>query len=294
MLKVSKGKPYFLLIPCVLYLAFIIIIGLGVGLLQSLGVFSAMGMSDITLDYYKKVLTSTKFYTSLKFSLYTSFVSSVLAVFLGTLISIVILELKNKGKNFTRIFRVPISVPHIVVVLIMITLLGKTGLLARFTILFFPNMDVSFFSNIIFDKGGVGIILVYLWKEIPFVALTTHAVLANIDDELKYTALNLGASYFQVIRFIFLPLAVPTIFYSFIVIFAFSFGAYEVPMLIGPTVPKTLPVQAFIEYTSPLLENRPYALAYTMLILFFSLLMLLLFFSAYKIIFQNENKGMKK
>lgn len=290
LLKLNKSKPYILLIPCVLYLFLIIVIGLGMGLFQSLGFFSAIGMSSFTFDYYKKVFSSADFYTNLKFSLYTSFVASILAVFFGTIVSFIILNLKNKGKNFTRIFRIPLSVPHIVVVLIMITLLGKTGLLARITVLIFPNIDTSFFSNIIFDKGGVGIILVYLWKEIPFIALTTHGVLSNINEKLKYTALNLGATNFQVLIFIFLPLVAPTIFYSFLIIFAFSFGAYEVPLLIGPTVPKTLPVQAFIEYTSPLLENRPYALAYSMLNLFFSLVMLFIFLLLYKLICYGKNK----
>ena len=44
------------------------------------------------------------------------------------------------------------------------------------------------------------------------------------------------------------------------IIFAFSFGAYEVPFLLGPTTPNALPVKAYIEYSSPELFNRPYAM----------------------------------
>lgn len=277
----NKLKPYILLIPCTLYLFFIVCTGLGAGVLQSFGIFNAIGMTHITFDYYKTVLNSYTFLNSLQFSLHISLWSSVISVFAGFAISIIILNFKNRGKDFVRIFRIPISVPHIVVVLMMITLLGKTGFLSRLAILFFPKFDTGFFSRFIFDKSGIGIILVYLWKEIPFIALTAHSVLAQLDKQLGITAQNLGANYFQTIVYILLPLTVPTIFSSFIIIFAYSFGAYEVPLLIGPTIPKALPVQAFIEYTNPLLENRPYAMAYSILNLVFSFSALLIFFLLY-------------
>ena len=53
----------------------------------------------------------------------------------------------------------------------------------------------------------------------------------------------------------------PAIKKAFLIILAFSFGAYELPFLLGPTLPKALPVQAYIEYLSPDLLNRPYAMA---------------------------------
>ncbi|MEL3909344.1 MAG: ABC transporter permease subunit [Treponemataceae bacterium] len=289
LLEINKFKPYLLVIPCLAYLAFIIFTGLGVGLLQSLGIFHIMGMTELTLDYYKAIFSSPVFWESLMFSLRISFWSSIIAVFFGVLVSLIILNLKDKGRKFIRIFRIPLSVPHIVVVLIMINLLGKTGFFSRLVYFFFPNFNTEFFSKLIFDQFGIGIILVYLWKEIPFIALTSHSVFANIDEKLSITAQNLGANYLQTVFYILLPLAMPTIFSSFIIIFAFSFGAYEVPMLIGPTLPKALPIQTFIEYTNPLLENRPYALAYSILNLIFCFLFLLLFFLAFKIL-----TGLKK
>ncbi len=56
------------------------------------------------------------------------------------------------------------------------------------------------------------------------------------------------------------PILMPSILSSFIIIFAFSFGAFEVPYLLGPTTPKSLPVKAYIEYSNPDLTNRPYAM----------------------------------
>ncbi|MEL3903640.1 MAG: ABC transporter permease subunit [Treponemataceae bacterium] len=288
-LRKNRFKPYALIIPGTLFILFIVCTGLGVGLLQSLGVFRTIGMTRLTTEYYKSVFSSHNFLQSLYFSFYTSLCASLIAVLIGVALSVIFLNLKQRGKKAARIFRIPVSVPHLVVIVMMITLFAKTGFLSRFFVLLFPTFNTDFFSRFIFDKKGVGIILVYLWKEIPFVALTTHSVLANLDSELGITAQNLGASYFQTLIHVLLPLAAPNIFSSFVIIFAYSFGGYEVPQLIGATVPKALPVQAFIEYTNPLLENRPYAMAYSMLNLVFCLSLLLLFYAMYKILFCKVN-----
>ena len=50
-------------------------------------------------------------------------------------------------------------------------------------------------------------------------------------------------------------------------IFIFAFGGYELPFLLGATVPKALPVQAYLAYTAPNLRDRPYAMAMNAVIL---------------------------
>ena len=48
--------PYILLVPQ-LILGVVFIIGLGTGIIQSLGVIPAFGLTEPTLKYYKEVLT---------------------------------------------------------------------------------------------------------------------------------------------------------------------------------------------------------------------------------------------
>jgi len=67
-----------------------------------------------------------------------------------------------------------------------------------------------------------------------------------------------------------LPLSLPAIANAAFIIFIFSFAGYELPMLLGSTLPKALPVTAFLEFTSPDLLNRPYAMAANGVLLMFS------------------------
>ena len=54
-------------------------IGLLTGIIQSLGVIPAFGLTEPTFDYYKEVLTRPDTLQSLKYSLYIAFVSAFFA-----------------------------------------------------------------------------------------------------------------------------------------------------------------------------------------------------------------------
>lgn len=272
----SKKTYYLQILPLFIYLAFILIGGIALALLESLGCFSSSGSEGPTLLYYRDVIMSKTFLDSLKFSLYTSISSSVLSVVFGLALAILNLNLKSKRDFVAGLYKIPIAIPHIVAVLMISSVFAKTGIIARFINLFNEDFNFGIFSHLLYNKSGLGLILVYIWKQTPFVAMTTYAVLSNLDSTLGEAAINLGASRYQVIRHILIPLSLPTVFSSFIIILAFSFGAYEVPFLIGPTTPKALPVQAFIEYTNPLLSNRPYAMVYNILISAINIMMICL------------------
>lgn len=254
------------------------------GLMQSFGHFSAIGLTEFTLKYYKDVLTDKDFLLSLRFSLYISLLSSMIAVIVGVLLAYSILRSKYKKGIEDVIYKLPIIVPHSVAALLVYNVLAQSGILPRLLYNLGIISNQTSFPSLIFDRKGIGIITAYLWKEIPFIAMLVYTVLSNINDKLSEAALNLGANRRQVFWHILLPLIMPTILSSFIIIFAFSFGAFEVPYLLGPTSPKTLPVKAYIEYTNPDLTHRPYTMAINMILTLCSLVLVWLYTKTFKLI----------
>ena len=279
-------KPYLLLSPMLLILIGIFVTGIVMGLLQSFGYFKAVGLTEFTLKYYREVLMDSNFLSSLKFSLYTSAVSSIIAVVLGVLLAYSILQMKGNKETVELLYRVPIAVPHIVAALLVYNIFSQTGILPR--VLFETGLikDQDQFPSVLYEPNGIGIIAAYIWKEIPFVALTTYTVLSNVSKKLSDVAYNLGANKKQVFFYVLLPLIMPSVLSSFIIIFAFSFGAYELPLLLGPTQPKALSVQAFIEYSNPVLQNRPYAMVYNMLITLIAVILTWLYYKAFEKVFK--------
>ena len=80
-------------------------------------------------------------------------------------------------------------------------------------------------------------------------------------------------SFFQIT----LPLSVPVISRAFLIIFIFAFGGYELPLLLGSTLPRALSVETYLAYTRPDLLDRPLAMAMNGVMLLLSIVMTVLY-----------------
>ncbi|PAB58590.1 spermidine/putrescine ABC transporter permease [Anaeromicrobium sediminis] len=283
-----KMKIFFMLLPTLLIIGGIFFIGILKGFFISLGYFPEVGLEKFTLYYYKEVIKDKAFIDSLKFSLYTSFWSASIGVLVGVLLAYLLLEKKNKESIDYWLYKIPVIIPHTIGALIIYNIFSQTGILSR--ILNYLNLidDYNDFFQLVYDTHGIGIILTYIWKEIPFVVLVVYTVLKGINTKLSEAALNLGASKRQVFFHILLPLAGPSIMGTFIIIFAFSFGSFEVPFLLGPTNPRALPVKAYIEYTNPDLRHRPYSMVINMVLSAISFIFIIMYVKVFKKISKYE------
>lgn len=262
----NKKTPYILIMPIVL-LGVLFIFGVINGIVQSFGYIPAFDLTDITLDYYIEILNSPTFLDSLKTSLQISIISSILAVILGTILTAALVYTGHTEGKILQIIKLAIIIPHTIVALFLISILSQNGLVAR---LFYKLGWISSqgdFPLLLYTKNNFGIILGYIWKEIPFVAYFSLALMSSINKTLGEASENLGASKLKSFFYITLPLSMPAIGKASLIILTFSFGAYDLPFLLGATMPKALPVQAHIEYIHPDLRHRPYAMAMNGLIL---------------------------
>lgn len=282
----SKIKPYLLIAPAALLLLFIMGVGICTCILQSLGYFPLIGLDNITFDYYKEILSNQQFINSLMLSLKTSIISSTIATIIGILLAYLMTKSRfSKLRCF--LLNLPIIVPHIIVVMLAFAVFSKTGIISR--MLYNLNLinDSREFVSLVNDKAGIGIIIVYIYKGMPFIAITVYNILKSLDVKLEDVALNLGANKFQVLKLVIMPQIMPTILSSFIVIFAFSFGSFEVPYLIGATNPKALPVNAYINYINTDLAQRPLSMAMNSILTGISFILLIL----YNLIFTKLKKN---
>lgn len=269
-MKKSKLKIFFLLLPQVL-VTLVLMLGVLNGLLQSLGYIPALGLEDLSLKYYVETIRDPAILKSLAFSLWLALASASLACLIGLLITYLFLKQKNLGSWVGRMVELPVIVPHILVALFILQFFSRTGILAR--ILFalgFENAQ-DLVGGLVFDPAGKGVILAYLWKEVPFVIFFTYSLISKVNGSLGEAAQVLGASKWQAYIHVIVPLCRKTILIAYFIIFTFAFGAYELPSLLGPTLPKALPEASYIQYTHPDLRTRPYAMAINGWILILSL-----------------------
>ncbi len=122
------------------------------------------------------------------------------------------------------------------------------------------------FPALLYDRYSAGIIITYVWKEVPFIALVVLASLRGVAADLEDVARTLGAGAWQRFWYVVFPVISPGIVAASLIVFAFTFGAFEVPYLLGKTYPTTLPVTAYNEYRDIDLDSRPTAMAINVLI----------------------------
>lgn len=273
----KKMAPYLLSVPQIL-LGMLFLTGLITGITQSLGVIPVFGLEEATLDYYKEIFAKPDMLRSVSYSLYIAFASAGLSTVAGVLICMALVSAGKTKGTMMRVVQIPIVVPHVVVAIFVINILSQNGLLARVAYMLGLISEQQDFPMLIYDPGGIGVILAYLWKEIPFIIYFVIGLMASIDGRLGEAAVNLGAGRLASFVRVTLPLCMPSILSGFLIIFVFALGAYELPALLGATAPKALPVLAYIQYTHPDLKNRPYAMALNGIIIAISLLSAVVYF----------------
>ena len=92
------------------------------------------------------------------------------------------------------------------------------------------------------------------------------ANLQGIGEDYESVARSLGATRWQSFRHVLLPLLAPGLIAASALVFAFALGAYEVPLVLGASAPKALPVLAWQAYADPDLSTRPKAMAMAVVI----------------------------
>ena len=273
----KKKLPILLLLLPFFSITALVLVSVWTVLTQSLGYIPAFGLTRPTLQYYIQVFTDETFLSSVVVSLRIALWSAVLATVWGVLVSAALIRLGKHRGGLLYTLRLPILVPHAVVAVFMVQLLGQTGLLARFGYALRLLEDYTQFPQLLYTPSYFGAIAAYLWKEIPFVAYFVLAFMGSISGTLGEAAENLGASPLRSFFSVTLPLSIPVISHAFLIIFIFAFGGYELPLLLGSTLPKALSVQTYLAYTSPNLLDRPLAMAMNGVMLLLSLLMAGLF-----------------
>lgn len=262
----QKSKPYLLVLPAVLVICVLFFGGLIDGLIKSFGYFPAIGMDTFTLSHYEETLRSSEFWTSFILTFRIALFSTVLAGIVGLTAAIWIYFAQQNAPGrlgITRLFQLPLTIPHLAAGYIMLLLLSQSGFISRIFYSLGLTDVIDEFPVLTNDHMGIGIILTYAWKEAPFVALLIYPVLARVHQSWRDTAKVYGASTLDFIRYILLPAVFPAFLMATFIVFVYTFSAFEVPYLLGVTYPNTLPVYAYQLYTSGDFAERPEALAVT-------------------------------
>ncbi len=259
-------KIMLMLAPAVIVLGGLCLGGLGVAVFRSFNVQILSGTGTPDLAGYRAMLGQPEFLQSLGFSLYIALTATLLSTILAVATAL-LLRQRFAGRGVLAfLFQLTLTLPHLIGAIGILYLLSQSGLIARLAFGVGAIDQSSDFPALVYDRWGVGIILQYVWKEVPFIALIVLAQMQTLGADYESVARALGASRWQTFRHVLSPMILPAVLGASVMVFAFTFGAYEVPLILGPNAPATLPVLAYRKFTDVDLAARSEAMALAVVI----------------------------
>lgn len=249
---------------------------------ESLGLIPELFLNEITFKYYINLFTDRTFVSSFLYSIFVAIISTLLSTVLGTYLGYAVSKTKSSFVNIS--YRFPIFLSYVAAAALIYNTYSDKGLL--YHILQFIGFEINHL-NIIYNSNGLAVILLNMFKGIPFIAFSVYPILLKTDAAYRETARNLGCTGFMYTIKILLPLCKRAILSSALVIFNYYLFAYEGFYFLGSSNPPSIGVLAYNTYLNPDMTYRAYGMAINMIMILISLILCLVYYRLLK----GEHEG---
>ena len=267
------------LLPLLLF--FLATVGWGLihGVLQSLAIVGPPALSGTGPGFhaYRALLQRRDLISSLIHTLYVALVSASVAVALGALLAYLLWLAPRRVRAAAAVYRLPIILPHIVVAFITALLWSQSGIVASVLMRLGIDLGAEGFPVLLYADNGVGMIVAYIYKEFPFVALLALGVLDRVPRRMVTTARMLGAGELRIFFRVVLPQLAPMLNQVFIIMFLYALGGFDIPWLLGASNPQMLPMTVYSLYFQGSLADRAIAMAALTLLALVALVFVMLY-----------------
>lgn len=265
------------LLPAALPYTAIFSLGIGFALFQSLGYLLPPPVEPLGLDAYRELLSDSWFLSSFAYSFWIAASATGISLILGTLLALGLWRMSPALRIPATVYKIPLILPHLVVAFVVLILFDSAGLLSSLAYRLGLIDSQTQFPNLLYAPWGGGIILAYIIKETPFVTLMVFAMLTRIDPRMLTTGRMLGCRGPELFFALVLPEIAPVLHTVFIILFLYSFGGVDIPLVVGGSRPQMISLFIYNLYFQADLTRRPAAMAALVLLLLFALLFILLY-----------------
>jgi iron(III) transport system permease protein len=215
------------------------------------GSFSIKNFTDVMTysnGYYLKALFN---------SLWMGVATAVLGTFIAYIFAYSLTRANIPGRKFFNLIAtIPIISPPFIGALAVIMLFGRNGFVSS-TLLGMQNANVY---------GPRGLLFAQVLTFFPVAYITLRGVLESISPTLEDAAMDLGGNRFTIFRKVTLPLSIPGIASSMLVLFVESLADFGNPLVLAGAQFPILSVQAYLEITGMGNFAKGAALAFILLI----------------------------
>jgi len=249
-----RHAPWFLLIPGLLAVIFLVLPVIGLVTQAPWGSFGTLLSDPITRD-------------ALRISALSSLCATAICIVLGTPLAWLLARNALPGTRFIRaLVVVPLLLPPVVAGVGLLTAFGRRGFAGSF-------LHEQF--GIQFPFTTAGVIIAETFVAMPFLIITVEAGFRGLRKEYEEVAATLGASSWQTFRHVTLPLVAPALLSGIVLCWARAVGEFGATIGFAgnfPGVTQTMPLAIYSE----LEIDRSLAIGLSVILLMVCLVILVL------------------
>jgi ABC-type Fe3+ transport system permease subunit len=200
-----------------------------------------------TLSNYAAFLLDPSGQWTMALTLGLALAATAASVLLSVPLALVLREKLGGHRFFRLVVLVPLVVPGLIGALGLLLFWGPRGWFNLALTGWIPGVD----RPLPVDYTVHGLVLFYLWLYFPYTCVTTLAALESLDRSVEEAGEVAGATRWQVLRHVVLPLARPGILAGSVLTFMAAFGAFSVPLIAGGDY-RTLAVEIYKQISVPI------------------------------------------
>ena len=273
----GQRLDFFLALP-----SFILVLGVTLyvffnTLIESLGYIPALFLNKMTLMHYGALFQNRIFIRSFLFSFGTAMVSTALSTAAGVFL---VYMISRRERRFAgTLYKLPIILSYIAAAVLIYNTYSDRGVLYH---ILSALGHGAYNLNIIYNSSGIAVVLLYMFKAIPFVALSIYPIFSRTDLKYREAAENLGCTNSQYIFRILLPICKRAILASALIVFNYNLFSYEGFYYLGPSNPPSIGVMAYQHYISADMSKRAAGMAINMTMMVISLILCVVYYHLIK------------
>ena len=225
-------KIIVLLLPGFGLILFFLGMILYVAVFQSFGLFNLSGEDNFTMQYWQKLFNRKVFYRSVNYSLYVGIISSIISVILAYPIALWLRKPFYGSILINSILKAPLLVHGLVAAFLYVNLIAYHGIINQIFIAIGAWDEPIRMQN---DKKAIGVLILQVWKNLPFALLILLGSIQSIGDDVIDAARDLGANSFERLKKIIAPLTISSMQAALIIIFIGALADFSFQSIAGPT-----------------------------------------------------------
>ena len=253
------------LISLVILALFLLFVVYPLGLILCKSIIAPDG-SGLSLEYFGKFFSRKYYWSTLVNSFKVTIVSTAVSAAIGLPMAYVLKSVRIRGSRFLNILIVISYLsPPFIGAYAWIQLLGRNGFITRI-------LNQLFHVQLPGIYGFAGIVLVFSLQSFPLIYMYISGALKNLDNSLNEAAESLGCTAVERVVYIILPLVMPTLLASALLVFMRVFSDFGTPMLIGEGY-KTFPVLVYSQFMGEVNTDDHFAAALCVIVIGITLLL---------------------